>query len=91
MENFNITQCTNTILLHLNRYLIVDKGIIQFDKMQIIPLCLTYKAAFLDKQQLSVVQRHLEQGQITETELKCLRQYVVDLRNNINKFLKITR
>jgi len=88
-ERFSLTACSNTILAHLNRYLIIEKGIIQFDKRQIIPLCLANNGLLLDKQQLDVVQKHLELKDVAEAELKELRQYAVDLRRNMNSLLKI--
>ena len=48
IEQFSPRACVNTVLLHLNRYLIIEKDIIEFDKMKIIPLCKSCDAPFLD-------------------------------------------
>ena len=83
------TQCVNTILMHLHRYLIIEKGLFEFDKRQIVPSCIAHDAPFLNKPALDIVQEYLLSEHINRYETRILRQYVSDLRYNMNKLLKI--
>jgi len=87
IERLSATQCVNTILMHLQRYLIIEKGIIEFDKRRTVPLYEASQAPFISKPALDVVQRHLETGTISEEETDLLRQYLTDLRYNMNGLL----
>ena len=89
IEQMTSTQCTNTILIHLHRYLIIEKGSFEFDKRKIVPSCSAHDAPFLNKPALDIVQKYLLSEHISQQETKSLRQYVSDLRYNMNKFLKI--
>lgn len=89
LEKMSAVQCVNTILMHLRRYLIVETGILDFDKRRIVPLCMANNAPFLSKSALDLVQRHLGGHETGEEEMETLRQYVVDLRYNMNTFLNL--
>jgi hypothetical protein len=89
VDRMTSTQCANTILMHLHRYLIIEKGTFEFDKRQIIPSCIVYDAPFLNKPALDIVQKYLLSEHINQQGTKNLRQYVPYLRYNMNKFLKI--
>jgi len=89
VERMTSTQCTNTILMYLHRYLIIEKGIFEFDKRKIAPLCIAHDTPFLNKPALDIVQKFLLSEHISEEETKSLRQYIPDLRYNMNKLLKI--
>jgi len=89
LERMTSTQCINTILIHLHRYLIVEKGIFEFDKRKIVPLYIAHDAPFLNKQAIDIVQRYLLTEHISREETQRLRQYVSDLRYNMNKLLEI--
>lgn len=87
IERLSATQCVNTILMHLFRYLIIEKSITEFDKRRIVPLCMASNAPFLSKSALDLVQRHLGDHETGEEETETLRQYVADLRYNMNALL----
>ena len=89
VERMTSTQCTNTILMHLQRYLIIEKGAFEFDKWKIVPLCIAHDGPFLNKPALEIVQKYLLSKHISQQETKSLRQYVPYLRYNMNKLLKI--
>jgi predicted nucleotidyltransferase len=90
IEYFSARACVNTVLLHLNRFLITEKDIIQFNKMKIIPLCISYAAPFLDQQVNDTIERCLlKSSNITEGEINNLRQYVSYLRDRMNTLLQI--
>jgi hypothetical protein len=89
VERMTAVQCVNTILIHLHRYLIVEKGIIEFDKRRIVPSCTVRGTPFLYQPALDLVRRHLETGKVSEEETTNLRQYVSDLRHNMNALLGI--
>ena len=89
VERMTPTQCVNTILMHLHRYLIIEKGSFEFDKRKIVPSCTAYDAPFLNRPALDIVQKFLLSEHISQRETNSLRQYMSDLRYNMNKLLKI--
>jgi len=89
IERMTPTQCVNTILMHLHRYLIIEKGAFEFDKSKIVPLCIAHDAPFLNKPSLDIVQKFLLSEHISQQETRSLRQYVPYFRYNMNKLLKI--
>jgi hypothetical protein len=89
VERMTSTQCTNTILMHLHRYLIIEKGAFEFDKWKIVPLCIAHDTPFRNKSALDIVQKYLLSEHISRQQTKSLRQYVSDLKYNMNKLLKI--
>ena len=88
-DRLTLTQCTNIILMYLNRYLNLEHGIIQFDKKKAVPLCMEYDEPFFNQQVFGIVERYLQSEKIEEEEIHILREYAVDLRNNMNTFLGI--
>ena len=91
IEEFSVRACVNTFLMHMNRYLIIAKGIIQFNKLKIIPLCTLFNAPFQDKQVISIIERCLFQSNIiTEEATKNIREFVSYLRSNMNRVLGIS-
>ena len=90
VERMTSTQCTNTILMHLHRHLIIEKCAFEFDKRKIIPSCIDHDAPFLNKSAIDIVQKYLLSERISQQEIKSLRQYVSDLRYNMNKLLNIS-
>jgi len=91
IEEFSVRACVNTILMHMNRYLIIEKDIIQFNKLKIIPLYTSCNAPFQDKDGIRVVERCLFQSDIvTEEETKNIREFVSYLRSNMNTLLGIS-
>jgi hypothetical protein len=90
IEEFSVRACVNTILMHMNRYLIMEKDILQFNKLKIIPLYTSFNAPFQDKQVIGIIERCLfKSSNITEGETNDLRQYVSYLRDRMNTFLQI--
>ena len=90
IEQLTLRECVNTVLLHLNRYLIMEKDVIEFDKRKIIPLCTSYDGPFLDQPAIDVIDRHLHSENVTEEEINSIRRYVSYLRCNMNAFLGIS-
>jgi predicted nucleotidyltransferase len=88
IEGFSVRACINTILMHMNRYLIIEKDIIQFNKLKIIPLYTSFNAPFQDKSAIDVVERCLfRSDNITEEETKNIREFVSYLRSSMNTLL----
>ncbi|MBN2240850.1 MAG: hypothetical protein JW712_13845 [Dehalococcoidales bacterium] len=93
-KNTDVDQLTaevyvNTALIHLNRYLITDKGIIQFNKDRTTELHEEYNSPFADKQVFALVRKHWNGGCISGEEYERLRDYTLELRVRMNKFLGI--
>ncbi len=90
IKQLTLRACVNTVLLHLNRFLIMRTDVIEFDKRRIIPSCVSYDAPFLDQTVISIVDRHLKSENVTEEEINSIRRYVSYLRHNMNAFLGIS-
>ncbi|UCD09324.1 MAG: hypothetical protein JSU79_01385 [Dehalococcoidales bacterium] len=91
IEEFSVRACVNTILMHMNRYLIIEKDIIQFNKLKIIPLYTSFNSPFQDQQVNGIVERYLFQSDIiTEEEKYSIRKYASYLRSSMNTLLGIS-
>ena len=82
--------CVNTVLMHLRRFLIARRGIIEFNKRHIVPLYLENDPPFTDEPLLKLVTRHLETGSVSQDELDLLREHTRVLRDRMNALLGIT-
>ena len=81
--------CTNTLLMHLRRFLAIKRGSVEFDKRKIVQAYLDSDPPFSDKHDLELVQTVVTTGRCTSEELDCLREYTSSFRSQMNGYLGV--
>jgi hypothetical protein len=90
IESLSSAACVNTTLMHLRRFLIAKRGIIEFNKRRIVPLYLENDPSFVDELLFELVTRYLEMGSASQDKLELLREHTRVLRDRMNALLGIT-
>jgi hypothetical protein len=89
IETFSGAACVNTILMHLGRYLRIERGVIEFNKRLLIARYLENDPPFVDVEAFRLVNDSLASRALSEKELERLRQAVRSLRAQMNAYLGI--
>lgn len=82
-----VTACVNTILMHLGRFLWIKRNVIEYNKHKIVKTYLANNPPFIYDEAFQIVERSLDLQEITEVETNRLRQYLWQLRTEINRYL----
>jgi hypothetical protein len=88
-EDLSAAACTNTVLLHLARFLWIKRDIIEFDKRRILPRYLDSEPPFIHPEAFSIVERSLTGIELSRREKDTLRAFALLLRTEINGLLGI--
>lgn len=86
-ESMSPTGCVNTILIHLGRFLRINKGIIEFNKRKVVPTYLDNDPPFANNKVFCLVEACLAARTLTEADAELLRSYVGKLRSKMNPYL----
>jgi hypothetical protein len=89
ISGFSEAACINTILIHLGRFLRIERGVLEFDKRALIASYLENEPPFVDEAALDMVEVSLASRGLSEPELESLRRYVARLRMQMNGYLGI--
>jgi hypothetical protein len=89
LEVMSPTACVNTILMHLIRFLWITKGILEFNKRNVVPAYLDNEPPFVNREVFDLVKASLEGKNLPEEGTKLLRNYVKELRPKMNAYLGI--
>lgn len=89
-EKMSPHACVNTILMHLSRFLLIKRGIIEFNKYELIGGYLENDPPFVNSEILHLVEKILSFGQTSKAENEHLRQYTGILRVQMNAHLGIS-
>jgi len=79
----------NTILIHLSRFLIIKRGLIEFDKRKIVSTYLDNEPPFVNKEAFDLVMDYIASRTLTEAETEIRKGYVKELRSKMNAHLGI--
>jgi hypothetical protein len=83
------TGCVNTILVHLGRFLLIEKGTIEFDKRKVVRAYLNSDPPFVNTEVVRLVEAFLASTALTEADAELLRSYAGELRAQMNAHLGI--
>jgi hypothetical protein len=89
LEDLSPTACVNTILMHLRRFLWIKRGVIEFDKRQLVRCYLESDPPFAENDMLFCVEQSLESEALSDTQTEQLRAYTGRLRSHMNAYLGI--
>jgi hypothetical protein len=89
IESLTAVECLNTILMHLQRFLWIERGLIEFNKLKLINAYLANDPPFNDQSAFDIVEYYLAAGKVSEAETACLRQCLPLLRDVINSNMGI--
>jgi hypothetical protein len=81
--------CVNTILGHLSRFLMIERGVIEFDKRKLIPRYLANEPPFEYPEVFRLVEASMASLALTEAEAQALRGCLADIRPKMNAHLGI--
>lgn len=81
--------CVNMILMHLSRFLRIERDIIEFNKFKVIPTYLDNEPPFANGEVFRLVEAFLASRTLTEANVQSLRIYVEELRPKMNACLGI--
>jgi len=84
-DKLQITGCVNTILGYLRRYLMIEKGIFEFNKFETIKVYLNHEPPILNQPVFDFIMRKLN-GEVesNDNDLQMLRECGIELRNYFN-------
>ena len=88
IDKLQITGCVNTILMHLRRYLIIEKGVFEFNKFRMIDAYLRSGPPLVDEQAFDFILKKLK-GEVTgsDADLQMLRACGEQFRDYFNRRL----
>lgn len=90
-SHLSLTQCSNSILIHLKRYLLIEKGIIEFNKLRVIDKYLSYNPTVINKEVFEIINNNINDNEykekVTEKELRLMNNFFGELRVTMNKLL----
>jgi hypothetical protein len=89
ISGFSEAACVNTILIHLGRFLRIERGVLEFDKRALVAAYLESDPPFVEEEAFRLVQASLAMRALSASELGKLRRYVVELRTQMNAYLGI--
>ncbi len=88
-EAMSHAACVNYILMHLIRFLLIKKGIIEFNKRQVVRTYLDNGPPFVNARAFRLVQAFLESQACSKDDARFLGSYVGELRTKMNAYLGI--
>jgi hypothetical protein len=88
-EQMSATACVNTMLIHLGRYLVIRRGIVEFNKVNLISTYLQNDPPYVDRQIFAQLTAHLEGTGLSESEVAQLREFTHQFRIQMNEHLGI--
>jgi hypothetical protein len=88
-EAMSTVACINTILMHLSRFLMIRRGIIEFNKRKLVCRYLDNDPPFVGAEAFRVIQRSLELRNIDEEDARVLRVYAAELQAKMNAYLGV--
>jgi hypothetical protein len=90
LKSMSTTACINTILIHLSRFLIIERDIFEFNKRKIISSYLASKPPLVNQDVFSLAQAHLQGQALTGAEAEIIRRYTRKLRLAMNELMGIS-
>ena len=90
LEQMSAAACVNTILIHLGRFLRIEKGILEFNKRKLVPMYLENKPPIVNRKALRLVEAFLESQNLADKDIQLLRDFVSELRHKMNQHLGIS-
>jgi len=88
-KHMSSTACVNTILMHLSRFLLIKKGIFEFNKLKIVARYLENDPPYVNDRAFRLVMTSMSSRQLSEIDAGFLRDYVHELRPKMNAYLEI--
>lgn len=88
----SITACSNSILILLKRYLLIEKGIVEFNKLKVIDTYLHNNPPVVNKEIFELINNYIdgkvcEDKAITEQQLDEMNSFHRELRLTMNRLL----
>jgi hypothetical protein len=77
--------CTNSILIYLRRYLMIEKNIFVLNKFSTVETYCTHAPPMVDEPVISIINNLLHGYETTENELGSLRRFGNELRRFMNR------
>jgi hypothetical protein len=87
ISSFSEAACVNTILLHLGRYLRIERGVLEFDKRALLTAYRAHDPPFADQAAFGLVEASLAGEPLSEAQVETLRHCVAELRTQMNRCL----
>jgi predicted nucleotidyltransferase len=85
-----LTECVNSILILLKRYLLIEKDLVEFNKYKVVKTYLNNEPPVIDNEIFKIINNYIMMGQetkVTEQELRKMTEFHEDLKTFMNKLL----
>lgn len=81
--------CVNTILIHLGRWLRIERGVLQYNKRALLAAYRQHDPPFVDKAAFDLVEAFLAGERLSEPQVAELRRATAAVRTRMNKHLGV--
>jgi hypothetical protein len=89
LSGFSAAECVNTILIHLGRWLHIERGVLEYNKRALLPAYRQHDPPIVDETALRLVEASLAGERLSESQVAELRRATAAARTQMNKHLGV--